>query len=319
MIQGNTGIKNFFIKAATVFLILIATDQALGFLLRQIYSKQVAGDYSRATYTIDSVKTAALVFGSSRASHHYVPEVFEDELKKSFYNAGRDGCGLFYNYATFKSVIKRYSPQVIIFDFAPDELLYIKDDYDRLASLLPYYKNHPEIKDMVYLRGAFEKYKLYSASYPFNSQLVSLITGKLKLSNDDGLKRKGYLPLYKKMKSGTADNFLKGSLNAIDSNKVKVLNEIASTCRQKNIQLIFICSPIFSNAENNDVNRQINEVAKKYEINYWNFSTDTAFDNHRELFQDNGHLNDSGANLFSQIIAAKIVQLPKEKTYSKAN
>ncbi|MEO7140640.1 MAG: hypothetical protein ABIY51_10265, partial [Ferruginibacter sp.] len=193
----------------------------------------------------------------------------------------------------------------------PSELFYIKDDYDRLASLLPYYKNHPEISEIVYLRGTFEKYKMYSATYPFNSQLISLITGKFKLANDDGPNRKGYLPLYKKMKSGTANNFLKGSLNAIDSNKVKVLNEIASTCRQQNIQLIFICSPVFSNAENNEANRQISEVAKKYEINYWNFSTDSTFDNHRELFQDNGHLNDSGAHIFSQMIVAKIVQLPK--------
>ena len=111
MVAENTGLKNFLVKAATLLFFLIATDQAVGFFLRQLYSKQKVGDYSRATYTIDSVQTNALVFGSSRASHHYVTSIFEDKLKTKFYNAGRDGCGLFYNYAAFKSVIKRYTPQ----------------------------------------------------------------------------------------------------------------------------------------------------------------------------------------------------------------
>ena len=44
---------------------------------------------------MELTKADLLVFGSSRANHHYVPEVFEDSLKLTFYNTGKDGSGIF--------------------------------------------------------------------------------------------------------------------------------------------------------------------------------------------------------------------------------
>jgi len=304
--MGDKGYKPFFLKLLLGAAILLVADRVAGLLIRNLYFKQAAGDICRATYTIDSSREQILVLGSSRASHHYVPGVLTNLLGKSCYNAGRDGSEILNNYAIFKMALKRYSPELIIIELAPKELYYTQEDYDKLSTLLPYYDQHPEIRDIVNLRGKFEKYKLYSSIYPFNSQLISLAIGKLRLTKDPGLSTSGYLPLYQKMKNVKADNFLKDPGELIDSNKRKALNDILTTCRQKKIPIIFICSPVLNNAVNKNVTIEINRIVNKYQTAYWDFSNDSTFDNHPEYFKDNSHMNDRGAKLFSTIIAERI-------------
>lgn len=252
-------IKNQYIKFLTritiVILVLIIADQLIGRTLRHLYFSQVAGEYYRATYTIDSTKANILVFGSSRAYHHYVPEVFEDKLKMSFYNTGRDGNYLLYNYAVFKLVTKRYNPKIIIFDLNPIELFYHETDYEGLSSLLPYYNDHPELRKIIELRGPYEKYKLYSATYPFNSQLINIAYGNLEISKTRYASDKGYLPLYGKMKSATTNNALPESIGTIDKNKIEALNNIAVFCKKNNIRLVFAFSPIFNNPKEDSASK----------------------------------------------------------------
>jgi hypothetical protein len=41
-------------------------------------------------------------------------------------------------------------------------------------------------------------------------------------------------------------------------------------------------------------------------VPFWDFSNDTLFLNHRNLFHDFDHLNNTGAKIFSNIIAEKL-------------
>lgn len=290
----------FFIKIVLLLTVLIISDQITGRIIRHLYFNMAAGENYRATFTIDNTKADILVFGSSRANHHYVPEVFEKKFNMTFYNAGRDGCSLLYNYATFKAVTKRYSPKLIIFDLLPNELNYSVNDYERLSNLLPYYFYHPELREVIELISPFEKYKLYSVVYPYNSQLIRIIFRNLLKTKDIDIK--GYLPLYNKMKSVNANNGLKNIMCTIDENKITALREIASYCNKNNIKLIFACSPVFSNSQLSSGWKIIEDIAKSENGQYLNFSSDSIFDNHPEYFQDNSHLNDEGAKLYSKII-----------------
>ncbi len=112
----------FILNLLVVCLMVFIFDRAVGGIIKHFYFKQVAGLYNRTTYAIDSTTADILVFGSSRANHHYVPEVFEDSLKMSFYNTGRDGNFLLYNTAIFKAIIKRHKPKIVILDFNPGDL-----------------------------------------------------------------------------------------------------------------------------------------------------------------------------------------------------
>jgi hypothetical protein len=74
-----------FIKKILILLVIIALfDLMIGFLLNYLYFRQKSGLFYRATYAIEKTNADVLVFGSSRANHHYVPEVFEKRFRMSF-------------------------------------------------------------------------------------------------------------------------------------------------------------------------------------------------------------------------------------------
>jgi hypothetical protein len=281
-------------------------DLIIGNILRHFYFTQVAGENFRSTYAIDSTNADILVFGSSRANHHYVPEIFEKGLKMSFYNTGRDGNFLLYNYAVFKSIIKRYSPKIVIFDITLNELNYEVSNYDRLASLLPYWRNHPEIRSIVKMRSPYEEIKIISSVYPFNSSILTIGVGNLVLNKNRKSDRKGYVPLTNNLRD-TALEKMEIEDEKFDINKVHVLNNIVNTCLEKKIKLFIVQSPVYARISPSKANILIESIAKKGKAKYLSFSNDPVFSSKPYYFQDQNHLNEIGANYFSKILVNKII------------
>jgi hypothetical protein len=312
MIKGNY-YKRFLVNLLVFCGLLFAFDKALGFILHQLYFKQVAGECCRATYSIDSTKADILIFGSSRASHHYVPEVLEGNLHMSTYNTGRDGNYLLYNYAVIKAVTQRYSPKMIILDVNPIALFYRKDDYDRLSTLLPYYDSHPEIRDIVNRRSKYERFKLFSSLYPYNSLSLSVMVGNLEISKKLYVSDNGYLPFYEKMNSISRstvkmkDNPEEIYSDSIDSYKIAALQDIAEICLKKNIPLVFVFSPIYSKLNNELANHKLLTIVKANNVKYLDYSEDSTFVNHPQYFQDESHMNDDGARIFSKKLAEELI------------
>jgi hypothetical protein len=294
-------------SALLLLLILTIFDQIGGAILKRLYFSQIAGSNYRTTYSIDSTEADILVFGSSRANHHYVPEIFEDSLKMSFYNTGRDGNFLLYNYAVFKAIISRYTPKIMILDINTEDLYYRKESYDRLASLLPYYDDHPEIQSTVNLRSPYEKYKLLSAIYPYNSSLLTILIGNLEINKKRKSDRKGYIPLYNRMKDSTLVR-LENSENYLDTTNIKLLNTICQICKSRNIQLFLIQSPLYAKINSVETSIMIEKIIKENNAVIMNYANDSLFIKKPEYFQDPAHLNDDGAILFSQMVQVKLKQ-----------
>ena len=106
--MANSSFKQiirFFLKFLLIVALILICDQGIGTILKFFYFRQESGDGYRTTYAIDSTIADILIFGSSRANHSYVPEIFEDKLHYTFYNTGRDGNFILYNYAIFKAII----------------------------------------------------------------------------------------------------------------------------------------------------------------------------------------------------------------------
>src|SRR5689334_10740304 len=156
-------------KVLIVILTVIVLDFVIGTVLDTFYFRQTSGEGYHTTYSMDKTNAGLLIFGSSTAIHNYVPEVFNKKLNISTYNVGRDGISIFYDYAVLKATLKRYSPRAIILNFDPQEFKEDQESYDRLSCLLPYYKKHPEIRSIVELKSPWEKFKLLSHIYPYNS------------------------------------------------------------------------------------------------------------------------------------------------------
>ncbi|MGI4020895.1 MAG: hypothetical protein ACRYFA_05260 [Janthinobacterium lividum] len=299
--DNNNDLKKFLNRFALFVIILIIIDFLIGGIFKYYYFKQKSGILYRTTYTIDSTRANLLVFGSSRATHHYVPSVFENNLHTTFYNCGRDGCNLIYYAAVISAVLERHTPKHIIIDLTPDELDFSEEG--RLSPLLPYYENSA-VYNYIKYNSKFENWKLLSKMYPFNSIFTTIVIGNLTINKSRILEDKGYVKLENTMSFHPIKPFKHGQI--IDS-RVKVLNELLAKLNKKHIAVTLVVSPsYFSYSKNDPVIVAIQKlIAKHNNIHFLNYENDPAFAQY-QLYSDDDHLNEVGAQKFSQDLINKV-------------
>ncbi|MBC8385225.1 MAG: hypothetical protein H8E57_06875 [Candidatus Cloacimonetes bacterium] len=307
----------FYQKLFVIILLIIALDYLFGLVLSHLFFSQKSGLNYRTTFVLENTKAEVVILGSSRANHHYKPQIFSDKFKLTCYNAGRDGQHIPFQYAMLKGIIKRYSPKILILDILPRQLLNNPENY-RLNALLPYYKAHKEIRSVANLNSKTEKIKLLSKIYPFNSLLLTMIKSNLK-------KRKhtdGYIPLEKVMNytPEKEEEEVKSSNDftskiVIDEKIVSILESFIALAKESGIEVYLVTSPFFKSTVNPKANFALEQIAVNNKVPFFDYSTHKDFVGHPELFQDNSHLNDSGAEHFSKIISMRIFDelKPKDK------
>jgi hypothetical protein len=295
-----------FLANVSLFIsILFIADLTIGTELRHLYFKAKAGFNYHLIYSMDSTEADIVILGSSRACRHYVPTILQDSLNKTCFNTGLDGNYIFNSYAVYKSIVKRYTPEVILLDLNPDMIYTGRESYDQLYSHLPFYKDHCEIRNIIGLRGKYEEIKLISKIYPFNSSLLRIAKGILQTEDIDELK--GYTPLFGQLPETTSLSYVKRKSSEIDTNKIKILNEMIADSHRRNIELIFIQSPMFLMVDQEASLSFIEDLAALNGVPFWNYVNDTMFLK-PQYFRDMSHLNDIGAHEFTNAVASRIKQ-----------
>lgn len=254
-----------------------------------------------------------LIFGASRACHGYITSIFEDSLKMTSYNVGRDGLNIFYQLAMLKSILKRHTPKIIILDNIGNFEKY-QLSYDRLSALLPYYRTHEEIRDIVRLKSRFERIKLLSEIYPFNSLLGKIILGNTVVSKKNDVDNKGYVPYYSKW-TGRLESLDKFHFGALDSAKINAFHEFLNLSKSAGAEVFVFYSPIHIKIKNDKDDEICKVLCDDNHVPYFNYSNDTAFLNYSYLFKDNSHLNHDGAVVFSQLVARKVKNVLKSRNH----
>lgn len=307
-------IKDFqlFLKKLVLFiLLLLAMDFFLGSLLRRFYFSQQSGPDYETRYAIEDAEEKLMIFGSSRARHHYYPPAFEEALNLNSYNAGRNGNFILYSNAVLQAVLKRHTPDVVVLDIVKHEFEDFPPAYEHLSVLLPYYKNHPEIRSTLLQRGKFERIKLWSSIYPFNSSLVSISLGNMEFNKGREQIIQGYGPLSRQLTAEPpAEN--NGADYKIDSNMVKTFEQFIQSCKTAGAKVFVICSPYYYPLQEKDTSLEIaREIAARQGVPFMDFSRDTIFGGKLSDFYDYDHLNHEAAMRYSAIVADSIKkQLP---------
>ena len=293
----------FFVKLLLLLAVVFLLDFLTGSILRHYYFKQQSGLLYRTTYALEKTNEDILILGSSRANHHYVTEAFEKKLGQSCYNAGRDGQFIFYHDAVLRSVLKRYTPKMVILDFNASDLRKDSRGYDRLSVLFPYYKSHPELQPIAELKGPLEKWKLCSSIYPYNSSIFTIAVGNTEFNKKRKEDSKGYVALYREWNQPIATS-TKQEEYIIDSVKLNYFESLIKDCVQKNVKLYIVNSPSFHKTTYPDLySETAREIAAKYHVDFWDYSQDPFFINNKDkIFADLTHLNDKGARLFSGML-----------------
>jgi len=293
-----------FIINGFVFLILVwILDAGFGKIFEYYYFKQKSGDDFQTTYVLDSLKTDILILGSSRASHHYIPDMIEKYSGLRCFNAGRDGHYLMYNYVIFKSYIQRYQPKIILFDISMEEFGKEEDVFHGYNSLYPYYTTNMVIQKEVDASRLFMPILMQLQLYKYNSLLFSLLKG---LNNNNESQLKGFKPLYGSSLDSNAKAPAKDEDYSITQDYLLAIADMASEAEKRGIKLMFIKSPRFVSYSNKKATAEIARYIENNRAVFIDLASIPFFIKNPLLFKDGAHLNKEGAEIFTKILIDKL-------------
>lgn len=238
-----------------------------------------------------------LIMGSSRAHHHYVPQIIEDSLGMSCYNAGYDGNGIIMMYGIYQMIVNRYKPKLIIYDVEQAfDLNEYKSDNNcirYLAALKPYYLR-PGIDQIFKDVSQEEYYKTHSGLCRYNSVSIPLIVDYIFSRPMDV---NGYSPLSGEMKK-EPEKKLKNKVSTIDTLKLNYMHKFVDDVTARNIPLVLVYSPKYG-ADNSFKLQPIKDLCEFYNVPFVDYFADSEFMSHKEWFKEPMHLNDAGARMFT--------------------
>ncbi|MGA2531524.1 MAG: hypothetical protein ABSG19_00665 [Candidatus Aminicenantales bacterium] len=302
-------------KSIKVILCIFLIDLIFGEIHRYVFFQQTSGKFYRINYTMDVSTDELLIFGSSHAAAHYVPDVFEKELGLSCYNAGVAGQQILVHKTLQEIMLQRTTPKIMVLDIDTNGFYQDTYHYDRLSDLHPFYSKHADIIGKVLaLKSGLTKYFLRSKLYQYNSTIVHVVRYWLAPQRD----RKGYQATFVELPKPAqrAPDRREDQpppvrkTRPFDKNLIAALEQFVLNAKQRNVGLIFTISPTldYTRTSADDSVEEIRSIADKYGIELINYINNPDFLGHYELFADSGHLNDPGARLFSRMVADKIKQ-----------
>jgi hypothetical protein len=303
-------IKKFFVSFCIVVISLIIIDNTFGFVMDKMISKFpdnakgcLGEESAKINFSVNRLKTDILIVGSSRANHHYISSVIKDSvndyLKTNYnaFNAGHDGNYINLNSCIIQCVINRQKPKIIIFDAADIQL---EKGPDELSGYSPYYYKNKIVKNYINTLGMKTKIKMHSNIYRYNNGNLLHILLALR-----GVKSKdydGYDPIFGRMKiiKNTIENNDKVPINKYTKNNFLFIIDL---CKKSNVKLIITCSPLYSAKTNN---YHLLQICKDNNVPFIDMINSRYFNSHPELFQDQDHLNDDGAKIYTTMFFQRL-------------
>ena len=297
-------------------IIVFVLDLAIGGLLRILYFRQSSGFLFRRTWTIEKTTASLIVFGDSRAAHSYVPQSFENILDLEFYNAGCEGVGIEYHEAVLRAILIRHRPQFIILDLSPAEFGRPDNSRARLSVLFPYLRRHPEIRTILRFFGPFDKIKLLSQIYPFNSNIISIFIGNLSFNKKRRANLQGYVPLDGQWNEPIRNIEIFPEID-LQEDALASFHNFLSLTKAHGVPTIVIVSPVYQKWTRATRTMSLaKEICREMKTVFLDFSQAEEFVNYREYFADEFHFNQKGASVFSTEMAKQIGRILKIKKIS---
>ncbi len=284
--------KRFFKLSVVFIFIFFIASLLLDFIFSTIISQ--SSERNKVEYVIHSFgkKYDVMIMGTSRANNHFVTNLFEKKGLKSF-NYGISGSHLFETSLLLKVMIaNKFQIKNLILE-ADLSICNEKRDEGTTARFMPYihtnsiikehYKNESDFKKLFYL--PFYRYIKFDAKIGFR-EVYEVLSKK----PTNTLQNKGYYPLISDKKGS-----MKNDISTLKVIRNKYYEEIKKICKQNNINLIVVMTPMCQNTKGLDY---FDKVKKQYpEINnFENIVTDDRY------FASCGHLNNEGAIIYTNHI-----------------
>ena len=291
--------KKFLIKVVVFFLAIALIDVMSGHLFSYLLAHANGGDNFRNNYICDSVASDVLVFGSSRALHHYNPAVLSDSLGMSVYNCGQDGNGIILNYGRFQMIKYRYTPRIIIYDIMPEYDVMVEDDNHKYLGWLRAYYDKDGVSEIFDRTDPIEKYKMLSQLYRYNSKWIQIISDVIHPMQANG--NNGYRPLEGAMDTMKISS-RKKVFNDVFEDPLKLYYMERLMDISDGTELVFVVSPSWDGIDS-AYYAPIIKMCKERGVLFVDMNHSPKYLHNKSLFKDGAHLNAEGANVFTKDLA----------------
>ena len=304
-----------FLGKIILFLILLSfIDVLFGMICSYLTNHPKGGTTYHYYYLCKKSTEDVILMGSSRMCRHYNPEIIEDILKMSVYNAGIKGNGIILNYGMLCEILNRYKPKLIIYDIFSfdmyDDERFSEDNVRYLDNLKDYY-NNPDIKSIFLNVNPSDRLKMFSMMYRYNSKFPRILCDFL---YKRGIFKKGYNPYHGVMNYQILDDG-RNNQQKIDKLKLYYFEKFIRKANENHIPLIVSASPRFGTSVDEHYNDPIKALCKEYNIPFLNYYANIEFSSHPEFFHDSNHLNETGADKFTEMITPRIKEIYDKYTY----
>lgn len=297
--------KIFFIRLIILIAILVLVDIGMRFVF-QSQSKSVINN--KITYVLNESDEDILVFGSSRTEHHYIPSIISDSLGLTSFNAGNAMHEIYANHTLFKLTTERYSPKIVILDifqiFLTQERMW---SYRYVNDYYFLYNKYDIVKKNIDLFWPYAPIIMQIYSYKNRELIMHVLQGKPDYSSQI----KGYNPQTKVMSKTQVIHPYTEDYVTLCAEKLLLIDDIITTCKEKDIELIFVMSPMYHTLVENSVIYQFEEYLNERDVPFLNYVNYDAL-MHTKYFRDPTHLNDAGAQIFTSAVISDIKKLLKD-------
>lgn len=294
--------KKTILLIASLLVATFALDRAVGLAFDYIHRHPRGGTTAHQRRIISATHAPVLVFGSSRARHHYIPEAMAARLGCPVLNCGEDGNGIFLAYAYWHFVRQRYTPRLIVYDVMP--AFDLSSGYDNHRYLGPL---RAEYRDTTVRRifadiDPTERYKMQSHAYRYNSTFVQYLRDYLRPSHD--LTPTGFQPLHGRVDTTT---LTPEPRREVDPLKLAYMERLIEETRAQGTRLVFVVSPFYNGTDDSQL-QPLRTLCARHHVELLDYSRRSPYYHSRRLFADGVHLNSDGAALFSAAVARRLVQ-----------
>ncbi|MDE6394442.1 MAG: hypothetical protein K2K77_03780, partial [Duncaniella sp.] len=217
--------KKFITRVILFLLIIAACDYAVGRFGEYAFDNSRGGINHKDKEIRDTAVPDIVIFGSSRAEHHYVPAIIAESLKADAYNMGVDGSGILLMYPYLSQLLTRHTPSMIIYDILPGYDLHDDNPEQYLKHILPL-RGLPAADSIMTEIDPAISIKMLPRTYPYNSQYPSLLQGML--SSDDSYSQ-GYIPLWGRLADDNPQTVLTGK--PYSRLKLRMLDNLIYLCK----------------------------------------------------------------------------------------
>ena len=292
-----------YLRNIVLFFIAIAVaDFSFGIACQYMNNHAKGGGIKTRHYVCMESDEECLVFGSSRANHHYVPHIVEDSLGLTCFNTGVDGNGIIFCYGTLKMITNRYSPQLIIYDVSGFDL-YEDDNMKYLDLLKPYYYESG-IDSIFWSVEPKTRLMMCSNFYRYNTTCIRVLGDYLhpmQTSSD------GFVPLYKVMDYEPEIN--EANDRAVDSLKISFFGEFIHLAQKSGIQLVCCVSPSYLGMPLDIKYLPVKNLCDRYGVPFIYDEDDEVISINKQFFSDRTHLNKNGAEMYTKRLMKEIIEL----------